>query len=359
MSTFLQFHVLTMYPPSNPNRDDMGRPKTCIVGDSQRMRHSSQSIKRAWRESDVFQNELGSSNGERTRIFGEIVCKSLIEKGISQKDAVEFAKEIAKQFGRLASPKKEEVKANPLLATHISQLAHISPEEKNAVLNLIERIAKGEKPTEKDYALLRHENTASDIALFGRMLADAQEFNKEAAAQVAHAFTIHAVDIESDYFSAVDDLNKRGAGHIGEREFGSGVFYLYVCVDVDLLVKNLNGHQDLAQKTLRGLAKAIATVAPSGMNKSYASNPYASYILAERGTQQPRSLALAFLNPIKAKNEDILAKGVKVLEETREAINTAYGATFDADKKMHVGKSGTLDDIVAFAEESVHFTKTK
>jgi CRISPR system Cascade subunit CasC len=32
MSTFLQFHLLTTYGPSNPNRDDQGRPKQAMVG---------------------------------------------------------------------------------------------------------------------------------------------------------------------------------------------------------------------------------------------------------------------------------------------------------------------------------------
>lgn len=32
MTTFIQFHVLTAYPPSNPNRDDQGRPKQATVG---------------------------------------------------------------------------------------------------------------------------------------------------------------------------------------------------------------------------------------------------------------------------------------------------------------------------------------
>ena len=32
MTTFVQFHLLTPYPPSNPNRDDQGRPKQASVG---------------------------------------------------------------------------------------------------------------------------------------------------------------------------------------------------------------------------------------------------------------------------------------------------------------------------------------
>ncbi|WP_226341310.1 type I-E CRISPR-associated protein Cse2/CasB [Gemmobacter serpentinus] len=32
MTTFVQFHLLASYGPSNPNRDDQGRPKQAVVG---------------------------------------------------------------------------------------------------------------------------------------------------------------------------------------------------------------------------------------------------------------------------------------------------------------------------------------
>ena len=54
MNKFLQLHLLTAYPPSNLNRDDLGRPKTAVMGGALRLRISSQSLKRAWRASEVF-----------------------------------------------------------------------------------------------------------------------------------------------------------------------------------------------------------------------------------------------------------------------------------------------------------------
>ena len=49
MSRFVQLHLLTEYPLSNPNRDDLGRPKTARIGGSERQRISSQALKRAIR----------------------------------------------------------------------------------------------------------------------------------------------------------------------------------------------------------------------------------------------------------------------------------------------------------------------
>ena len=48
-------------------------------------------------------------------------------------------------------------------------------------------------------AILCKADTATDIAMFGRMLADNPEFNREAAVQVAHAITTHKVEVEDDF----------------------------------------------------------------------------------------------------------------------------------------------------------------
>ena len=45
-------------------------------------------------------------------------------------------------------------------------------------------------------------------ALFGRMVTSDPGANIEAAIHVAHAFTVHAEESESDYFSVVDDLQR-------------------------------------------------------------------------------------------------------------------------------------------------------
>ncbi|MCO5383530.1 MAG: type I-E CRISPR-associated protein Cas7/Cse4/CasC [Methanosarcina barkeri] len=34
MTIFAQLHVLVSYPPSNLNRDDLGRPKTAVMGEA-------------------------------------------------------------------------------------------------------------------------------------------------------------------------------------------------------------------------------------------------------------------------------------------------------------------------------------
>ena len=82
---------------------------------------------------------------------------------------------------------------------------------------------------------------AVDVALFGRMLADMPERNQNAACQVAHAISTHAVEREFDFYTAVDDLkpdDTSGADMMGTVEFNSACFYRYAVVDWDKLVEN-------------------------------------------------------------------------------------------------------------------------
>ncbi|HRP69669.1 MAG TPA: type I-E CRISPR-associated protein Cas7/Cse4/CasC, partial [Turneriella sp.] len=269
-SRFLQLHFLTSYPPSNLNRDDLGRPKTALMGGANRLRISSQSLKRAWRTSDVFSQALAQNRGVRTKNYGKEIFEKLVNDGIKEKDAKTWAKAIAEVFGKLKAEKKDD----PLLDLEIEQLAHFSVEEQAAIDTLVKKLIKDKRaPADDELKLLRKENSAADIAMFGRMLASEPAYNFEAAVQVAHAITVHKVAVEDDFFTAVDDLNRgdedKGAGHMGDIEFGAGLFYLYICINRELLLKNLNGDKTLAENTIAALVEAVATVAPTGKQNSF------------------------------------------------------------------------------------------
>ena len=87
MTDFLQLHLLTAYGPSNLNRDDTGRPKSVVFGGVPRLRVSSQSLKRAWRTSDVFGAKLEGHLADRTQRLGKDVLDRLIEGGMNDDDA--------------------------------------------------------------------------------------------------------------------------------------------------------------------------------------------------------------------------------------------------------------------------------
>ena len=351
MSRFIQLHLLVSYPPSNLNRDDTGRPKTAIVGDANRLRVSSQSLKRAWRTSDVFEKTLQGHIGVRTKEMGEKIYHALLEKKVSEKNAREWAKAIAGQFGKLKSDKKTDNNQD----LHIEQLAHFGPEEQAAMMSLVDKLAaSGTAPTEDDLKLLRNPRQAADIAMFGRMLASSPAFNVEAAVQVAHAITIHKVAVEDDYFSAVDDLNRGeedvGAAHIGEAGFGAGVFYLYLCINRELLLENLGGDASLTAKTLEALVHAATKVSPTGKQNSFASRAYAAYAVAEKGDQQPRSLAQAYLKPVTG--GDMLDRAISEMKKRYENFDKVYGACADKRYQFNVeAGEGSLVELVKFITE--------
>ncbi len=372
MSRFIQLHILTFYPPSNLNRDDTGRPKSAVMGGVERLRVSSQAIKRAVRTSEAFEQALDGHLGKRTQRFGEEIEDHLIkEKSAAPERAREIARAVARAFGKVATidkektekPKskkdKEVVETPDVPVARTAQLAFIGPEERTAALALAEQLLeKGEKIDEgtvKPAEILRRADTAIDIAMFGRMLADNADFNREAAVQVAHAVTTHKVVVEDDFYTAVDDLKTSsedaGAGFMGELGFGSGIFYLYVCIDTALLVKNLGGDAALAAQGLDAFTEALATVSPTGKQASFASRSRASFILAEKGNQQPRTLAGAFVKPVGG--TDILQDSINKLHEIRIAMDAVYGACSDAQRFMDVTASkGSLAEIKAFVAEA-------
>lgn len=75
-----------------------------------------------------------------------------------------------------------------------------------AQANALAQLAMEECKDKKEYQNALKAAPSVDMALFGRMVAADPSLNFDAAAQVAHAISTHAVHNEYDYFTAVDDL---------------------------------------------------------------------------------------------------------------------------------------------------------
>jgi len=349
MDRFVQLHLLTFYPPSNLNRDDTGKPKTATIGGTTRLRVSSQSLKRAWRTSDVFAKAVGENKGTRTQRIGELAERYLIDLGAAPAQALAIAREIAAVFGKVKPEGQPD-------AAQTAQLAFVAPEEREAALAYARKRHAGEvAATEKkdlEEQILRKTDTASDIAMFGRMLADSPDFNREAAVQVAHAFTTHKALVDDDYYTAVDDLKTAaedaGAGFIGEAGFGSGVFYLYINIDRQLLLKNLGGDRDLARRAIVGLVAAAATTGPRGKSASFASFARAQYVMAERGSETPRTLGAAFVGGLPS-GKDHLTGSIDALEQTQRKFAGAYDEKLASATMNLATGQGRLAEILAFA----------
>lgn len=374
MTTFVQFHLLTPYPPSNPNRDDQGRPKQAMVGGQPRLRLSSQSIKRAVRETAWFEKGLEGHIGKRTRR----PAKWLLERdGIKDADPARrdpILLELTEAFGKL-DKEKTDAEGIPVLST-ITFFSYAELQKMAEICREALAGTKLPKRSEIANAVFNVVDGGIDVAMFGRMLAgesgdkskgdtgDKKEklkinqFEREAAVQVGHAITTHRAIVEDDYYTAVDDLNKRddvGAGYLDTAGYGSGIYYLYACVNVDLLVENLGGDRALAAKGIEALACALATATPKGKQNSFGHHPRAHYIRVERGSAQPRDLSGAFFKPVDLRANDGVRASISALEEMAGKLDHAYGPACDAALVLNVPEGqGTLAEVAAFAAAAAH-----
>jgi len=347
MSEFVQLHLLTSYSPSNLNRDDFGRPKTAQMGGFDRLRISSQGAKRAWRVSDCFMEKFRESMGIRTKKYGIEIYTYMMEKKAKEPFAISVSQKIMGQYGKL----KVKDTNKPLSELELEQIVHISPEEKEAIRTLCDKLIKEKRePLDEELNFLSKTSRAVDLALFGRMLASNPGYNVEPAVQVSHAITVNSTIIEDDYFTAVDELNanntETGSAHIGVSNFGSGIFYLHIVINKTLLQTNLRNKKQV-ESAIKALTLAAATVSPSGKQGSYASRARALYILAEKGKQMPRQLTSAFLNPVEAPN--MLEKAISRLENLCDNMDTVYGLCADKRYTINVEKAlGTMNELLEF-----------
>ena len=332
----------------------------------------------------MFFKWVGANVGKRTQLLGDKLLAHLTKGGMPEKQAMDVAKSIAVCFGKLETGKDKS-------PTSVMQLVFIGPEEWTKAFELADQALKGEKIHPLASSVLRKADTAADIAMFGRMLTDKKsnddatdadeekpskkekgdggkrhQFGREAAVQVAHAMTTHRVVTEDDYYVAVDDLNldEAGTSFIGSLEYGAGVYYLYACIDCELLVKNLGGDEnrdlakDIAQDALAALVECAASVAPRGKQASFASRAKASLVLAERGAVQPRTLAAAFLKPVTPSDGagDLAESSIDKLEKFRANVDGVYGPCAEASAKCVATSSrseGTLAEVIQFARDSI------
>jgi CRISPR system Cascade subunit CasC len=328
---FIELHVIQNFVPSNLNRDDTNNPKDCEFGGVRRARISSQCIKRAVRLEPVFSKTTQVPTGERTRWLALEIKKKLVEKGKAEEEAQEKSVAfVGELLGGMDSAKPERSKV----------LFYISEEEKNHIADTLVKnwdVLNKEKYEElkKDYEKsFENRSGAPDIALFGRMLADDPKLSLDAACQVAHAISTHRVNMEVDFFTAVDDLlaeEESGAGMMGVTGFNSACFYRYSCIDWDQLVRNLNGNVNLAQKTAEGFLRASVLAVPTGKQTSFAAQNPPNFLMAVvRKDGSCWSLANAFEKPVSADHSHgLIEKSIAAVDAYWGNLNRVYGGDHD------------------------------
>ena len=275
---YVDFHILQTVPPSCINRDDTGSPKTAVYGGVLRARVSSQAWKHAMRA--AFAENAQLDVGKRTKKAAELVKEQILVLDPEQKKADKMAKEALKYVGIKSDDKKGT-----------DALIFISSAQAKALAELV--VGGCTKDEEYEEALI--ENPSADMVLFGRMVAQKASLKYDAAAQVAHSISTHAVQNEYDYFTAVDDCqaeDNAGAGHLGTVEYNSSTLYRYATVNVMELAGQLGAEQ--AAETVRAFGEAFLFSMPTGKQNSFANRTLPDAVYVTIREDQPVNLCGAF-----------------------------------------------------------------
>ncbi|MFD8731377.1 type I-E CRISPR-associated protein Cas7/Cse4/CasC [Streptomyces sp. NPDC059611] len=321
---YIDVHALQTVPPSNLNRDDTGAPKSAVYGGVPRARVSSQAWKRATRA--YFSNEHllePSELGVRTKKVAEVLADriSALDPGIERAEALQTAAvaietatgskiEVPKRSADTAKDGEEQPPPQSkylmfLSARQLDSLAALAVEGAPDIKGYFKD--KAHKARAKEIADTRH---SVDIALFGRMVADSADINVDAAVQVAHAISVHRVENESDYYTAVDDQNtdaEPGAGMIGTVDFNSATLYRYAAVGVHQLADNLG--QGLREdepvttpvrRAVEAFVHGFVASLPTGKINTFGHHTVPDAVIVKLRTTRPISFVAAFEEPVRA-----------------------------------------------------------
>ena len=334
----IELHILQNFAPSNLNRDDTNAPKDCEFGGVRRARISSQCLKRAIRTNETFSNILmdhaseseSASIGTRTRIIKKYVFEKLdFQENLGDEKSEESKKFDA--FMKAVLKKKKNDGSDSKKADDKTILIHYDKDEMIMLANLFSKVLSGEKKPEEAAKEFKPKSKASDIALFGRMVAENPDFNIDAACQVAHAISTNKVSIEMDYFTAIDDLKKdlasedSGAGMIGTVEFNSACFYRYSVVDTNQLKANLDGDNELSKKTVYAFIESSIAAIPTGKQNSMAAQNPPSFVMAVvKDSCAPWSLANAFEKPVGPGQNGLVVSSIERFDDYWGRLVSVY-----------------------------------
>lgn len=348
---FIDVHVLQTVPPSNINRDDTGSPKTAIFGGVRRARVSSQAWKRATRK--YFNDHLEKSDiGYRTKRIVDLVAEKVVESGVVSEAAESAATKTVELAGvKVKAPKKAKGDGAAEPATPQSDyLVFISAGQIENLAKLAASIAtEGRVVSKAEARAAFNEDQSFDVAMFGRMVADDAELNIDAAVQVSHAISVHAVDNEFDYFTAVDDLqqaeNIAGAGMIGTVEFNSSTLYRYATINLELLRENL-GDAAAAARAAATFVEAFARSMPTGKQNTFANRTLPDAVVVVARGDQPVNLAGAFEDPVVRKDgRSVVIGAARALESLNSEVSHTYGRLH---KAWVAGTSSVTSELSGF-----------
>jgi len=336
INTRIEYHILQSFPVTCLNRDDVGAPKTAIVGGVTRARVSSQCWKRQVR---LAMQEFGIKLGIRTKKAEEIFTRACLAAGANEDQATACGKKIAAQLSD-------------------DTLLFISETEAKAfAAYALEQEFDDSKLKDKDLAKVAKKALtpavdALDIALFGRMVAKAADMNVEAAASFAHAISTHKVSNEVEFFTALDDMQEEpGSAHMGSLEFNSATYYRYISLDLGQLAQTM-GEDDL-KKAIAAFTQALFVAVPSARQTTQSGAcPWEfARVLVRKGQR----LQVPFETPIKSREGGYLQPSIETLKSYLDKKEKLSGSLFGKIAAYDWGENEgfSIDDLVGALQSHV------
>ena len=311
-NTAIEIHSLQTYPVTCLNRDDVGAPKSAIVGGVSRARVSSQCWKRQVR---LALPDFGIRLGVRSKKIGSLLTNACRELSASEEQATGCGEAMAAFFSDDTLLFLSEAEAAAFAAyAQEKDFDAVSLKDKELV-----KIAKKVVNSTLD---------ALDIALFGRMVAKAADMNVEAAASFAHAISTHKVSNEVEFFTAVDDCkteDESGSAHMGSLEFNSATYYRYVSLDLGQLAQTLGEDADM-KTAVAAFVKALYVAVPSARQTTQSGACPWEYarVLLRKG----QGLQASFEQPVKSQGEGYLSPSKAALKDWLNKKEKLSGSLF-------------------------------
>ncbi len=315
-NTRIEYHILQSFPVSCLNRDDVGAPKTAVIGGVTRARVSSQCWKRQIR---LALQEFGVKLGMRTKKVAEVLIPECVAAGASTEQA------------ECCSNKMAELLTDDTLLFISTAEALAFAQYAKSVNFEIDKIKDKELAKIAKKALTPAVD-ALDIALFGRMVAKAADMNVEAASSFSHAISTHKVANEVEFFTAMDDLQTEpGSAHMGSLEFNSATYYRYISLDLGQLAHTLGGADMMVdaeqiKQAIAAFTKALFVAVPSARQTTQsAASPWEFAKVLVRTGQR---LQVPFEQPVKATSVGFLLPSIESLKSYLAHKEALSGSLF-------------------------------
>jgi len=337
MAKMIELHIIQNLPVNNVNRDENGECKTVLIGDSLRQRISSQAWRRAVR--NLLRDNSNFQTAKNSRKWADIIEQKLRDNNLDDTKIKSFMKFISEVFVKSDSKesKDNDEKSKKQTILYMSD-AEIDELVSFAINNDFESTDKeNKKSIKKDKAkigkIIQNCNVPVDVALYGRMCASDESLNVNSAVHDSHIFSVNEINVEDDYFTAVDDLDSSGSAHLGTHSYTASTMYRYHALNVNQLQKNMGVDIDI-KPIIKEWIRAIHQSFPSGKQNTMAAftRPITMQVVVKDG--QPLTMSDAFQTAIDGE------KAVDVLvTELNKSINSGW------DTIIYNGEISVANDI--------------